>query len=91
MYREALRSWRDLGLVWDEARTGIDMAILLDPADPEVRDAAANAHAILQRLGARPYLERLDAALARGSAAPAGASAPAMASRPTQELGAAIG
>ncbi len=63
-YRTALRGWRDLGLPFDEALTAIDMATLLDPADLEVRAAAESAREVLTRLGARPFLERLDAALA---------------------------
>ena len=43
------------------------MAILLDPADPEVRAAAEAAREILVRLGAAPFIERLDAALASTS------------------------
>ena len=66
LYREVLREWRDLGLVWDEARCAIDMATLLDPTDPEVAAAAEAARVILTSLGAKPFLERLDAAMARG-------------------------
>ena len=36
LYREALRGWRSTHAVWDEALTGIDMATLLDPSEPEV-------------------------------------------------------
>jgi tetratricopeptide (TPR) repeat protein len=68
-YREVLRGWRDLGLAWDEALTEIDMATLLDPAEPEVRTAAESARQILVRLGAKPYLARLDAAMARSTSA----------------------
>ncbi len=77
-YRDALRSWRDLGLAWDEALTGIDMASLLDSADPEVGSAIESAQAILARLGARPFLERLDQVLAdrRHPPAPARPTAP---------------
>jgi class 3 adenylate cyclase/tetratricopeptide (TPR) repeat protein len=64
-YRTALRSWRDLGLPYDEALTAIDMATLLDPADPEVRAAAEFARETFARLGATPFLARLDGALAR--------------------------
>jgi tetratricopeptide (TPR) repeat protein len=73
LYREALRSWRDLGLAWDEALTAIDMAKLLDPSEPEVRAAGDSAGEILTRLGARPYLARLEAALARSVAQPTAA------------------
>jgi len=71
LYREALRAWRDLGLAWDEALCGIDMATLLDPADPEVRAAADSAREILARLGAKPFLERLDTAMERQPSASA--------------------
>jgi hypothetical protein len=64
-YRTALRAWRDLGLVYEEALTAIDMATLLDPSDPEVRAAGRAAREILARLGAKPLLARLEAALAR--------------------------
>jgi tetratricopeptide (TPR) repeat protein len=67
-YREALRAWRDLGLRWDEAQCAIDMATLLDPADPDVRAAAEAAREILVRLKAAPFIARLDAAMARTEA-----------------------
>jgi class 3 adenylate cyclase/tetratricopeptide (TPR) repeat protein len=65
LYREALRGLHDLGLPWDQALTAIDMASLLDPTEPEVRAAADAARQILVGLGARPFVDRLDAALAR--------------------------
>lgn len=67
LYRDAMRTWRNLGLAWDEALCAIDMATLLDPAEPEVRAATESARGILARLGARPFIERLDAALTRPS------------------------
>ncbi len=75
LYRAALRRLRDLGCVWEEALVGIDMATLLDPADQEVRAAAESAREILVRLGARPYLERLETAMARTDASMPKASA----------------
>jgi tetratricopeptide (TPR) repeat protein len=65
LYREAFRRWRELGLVLDEALCGIDMATLLDPAEPEVRAAAESTREILVRLRAAPLLARLDAAIGR--------------------------
>ena len=62
-YRDVIRAWRDLGLAWDEALTGIDMATLLDAAEPEIRAAAESAREILVRVGAAPFVARLDAAL----------------------------
>jgi len=64
-YRRALSAWCDLGLVWDEALCAIDMATLLDPAEPEVGAAAEAARTIFTRLGARPFLEQLETAVQR--------------------------
>ena len=44
------------------------MAILLGPDEPEAAAAADAARTILTDLGARPFLERLDAAMAARSA-----------------------
>jgi hypothetical protein len=63
LYREALGIWRTSHCVWDEALTGLDMAELLGPAEREVAEVVASTRAILERLGARPYLARLDAAI----------------------------
>jgi class 3 adenylate cyclase/tetratricopeptide (TPR) repeat protein len=63
LYREARRAWRDLGLPWDEALCGIDMAVVLDPTEPDVRAAAEAAREVLTRLGAKPFLERLEEAV----------------------------
>ncbi len=62
-YREALRAWRSLRLVWDEALVALDMAILLGPDEPEAAAAAEVARDTLVRLDARPFLARLDQAL----------------------------
>ena len=64
-YRQALGVWADLGLLWDGALCAIDMATVLDPSNPEVSTAATSARATLLRLGATPFLDRLDAAMAR--------------------------
>jgi len=69
-YRDALRRWRELRLVFDEALCVIDMATVLDPAEPEVRAAADAAREILTRLGAKPFLARLDTAMDRQPSAP---------------------
>ena len=68
-FREALAQAQASGLKWDEALIGLDMAILLDAGDPEVRAAADRARVTFTALGAAPFLDRLDAALARRSAA----------------------
>ena len=67
-YREAMQAWRDLGSLWDLALAGIDMATLMDPSDPDVRAEAERSREILVDLGATPFVERLDEALARGAA-----------------------
>jgi hypothetical protein len=64
-YREALRGWRQLGLAFDEALTGLDLALLLAPSDQEMPEASAAIGAVretLMRLGADPLLARVDAA-----------------------------
>ncbi len=78
LYRDVLREWHDLGLVWDEALCGLDMATLLDPGDPEVRAAADAAREILVQLGAAPFIARLDAAMARPSRVSRPAGEPAL-------------
>jgi len=85
-YREALRAWRDLGLVWDEALAGIDMATLLEPSDPDTQAAAARSREILVRLGSAPVVERLEAALARADRLswPTGSTAAALEVRASQ-------
>jgi class 3 adenylate cyclase/tetratricopeptide (TPR) repeat protein len=68
LYRVALKNWRDTRCGWDEALTGIDMAMLLDATEPEVAEVVISTHAILERLRAVPYLELLDRAASRGPA-----------------------
>jgi class 3 adenylate cyclase len=63
LYREGLAGWRGLGLAWDEALTVIDMAKFVGPSEPEVQAAAEWALATLRRLGAKPYIERLEEAM----------------------------
>ncbi len=67
-YREALRGWRQIGCAWDEALAVIDMATLLGPTDPDSLAEIEWARATLVRLGAQPYRDRLEAALAKGAA-----------------------
>ena len=76
LYRDAIRRFRDSGLPFDEALTAIEMATLLDPAEPEVRAAADAGREILVRLAAAPLIAQLDGARARsaGRAVPAAPS-----------------
>jgi len=64
-HRHALAGWREIGLPLDEAFTAIEMATLLDPADPVVSAAAERAREILVPLRALPFLDRLEAAMSR--------------------------
>jgi tetratricopeptide (TPR) repeat protein len=64
-YRNATRRFRDLGVPVHEAFTAIEMATLLDPTDPEVRATTEAAREILTRVGAKPFLEHLEAAVRR--------------------------
>ena len=67
-YREALRAYRKLGLAFDEAAAAVDMAVLLPSPERDAADvgmAIAAARDTLERLGARPFLARLDAARTR--------------------------
>ena len=64
-YPHVLDDWRRLGHVYEVALTAIDMASVLDPRSDIVLRAAEEARLILERMGARPMLDRLDAAMAR--------------------------
>ncbi len=67
LYRDAIRSYRGLGLDFDAALAGLDVAALIRPADrawPEIADWIETARATLERLGATPLLARLEAASA---------------------------
>ena len=70
LYAEARRGLLDRGVAFEAALVAIDMATLLGPGDPDAAAAASEARPILEQLGARPFVERLEAAL-RGAGAPA--------------------
>ncbi len=64
-YRDVLRGYQALGLVFEEAAAAVDMATLLPSPErehPDVVMAIAAARETLIRLGARPFLARLDGA-----------------------------
>jgi len=84
-YRDALRGWRAIGCAWDEALAVIDMATLLAPSDTDSIAEIDWARETLQRLGAKPYLDRLEAAVAGGRATKA---APSSKSVPVDEAAA---
>jgi hypothetical protein len=70
-FREALAGYRDLGVDWRLALTGLVMATVLGPATSEAASAIDAARAIFIRLGAKPMIEALDRALETG---PSGAA-----------------
>ncbi|HEX5466965.1 MAG TPA: adenylate/guanylate cyclase domain-containing protein [Candidatus Limnocylindrales bacterium] len=79
-YRDALREWRDLGATFNQALAALDMIQLLPASAPDLPAVAAAARDIFVQLEARPFIERLDAAMAVREAndalpAPATASA----------------
>ena len=76
LYRDSIRRFEEIGYACPAALTALDMVSVVGPDVPEALRAAEKARGIFERVGARPYLERLEAALApRGvTAAPDGSS-----------------
>jgi hypothetical protein len=75
-YRQAIRDFDDQHLAFDAALTALDMAAFVGMSEPEVGPIAAAAREFFARVGATPYLERLDAAV--GTAGTAGEAADGM-------------
>jgi tetratricopeptide (TPR) repeat protein len=68
LYGEAFAGWGNLKVTWEQALTGLDMATVLDNSEPAVAAAIRFARDTFTRLGAKPYLDRLEMVIARGSA-----------------------
>ncbi|HEX7472266.1 MAG TPA: hypothetical protein VF323_04235, partial [Candidatus Limnocylindrales bacterium] len=64
-YREAMSRQRSVGADFVVASTALDFVRLVGGDHAATREAAAEARPIFKRVKARPYLERLDAALVR--------------------------
>ena len=64
-YRDAIARFRAVNHEFDVACTSLDFVLVVGPENPAARAAAEEARAIFERVGARPYLEHLEAALAR--------------------------
>jgi class 3 adenylate cyclase/tetratricopeptide (TPR) repeat protein len=64
-YRDALARYRGIGHALELGRTSLDFLRLLGPSDPSVDVAVDEARSIFERIGARAYLDQLDAAMAR--------------------------
>jgi hypothetical protein len=84
LFKDALRGWRATHSVWDEALCGITAAEVLDASDPAVADIVDSTRTILERLRAKPYLDRLDAAVARAEAPAPTQSSTAKSEAPTE-------
>ncbi len=75
-YRAALGTYRDLGLRFDVAMTGLDLAALVGDGEPAVGAAAAEALEIFRELEAVPIVQRLERLLASVPATSASTPAP---------------
>jgi hypothetical protein len=62
--RAVIGEYGRLGLPWRQALGALTLLSTIGGADPDVRAAAEAAREILTGLGARPFLERLDSAMA---------------------------
>ena len=66
-YRDALRRFEAIESHFPRALVAVDFLVLLGPDEPAAVAAAQEARIVFDRVGARPYLERLEAALTSGS------------------------
>jgi hypothetical protein len=64
-YRDALARFRAVNHDFDLACTALDFVLLVGPENSSALAAAEEARAIFERVGARPYLEHLEAAMGR--------------------------
>ena len=71
---------------FDAAACAIDAAVLL-PDDPEIRTLVEKSRPLLVELRAKPYLERLDIALAGASPASSASDASRAATSPLTPAG----
>jgi hypothetical protein len=70
-YREAFRGYRAIGAVFAEALAAVDLAMLVparERAATDLEEAISAARGTLARLGAAPFLSRLEEALANAEA-----------------------
>jgi hypothetical protein len=67
IYRDVLRTSRELGLQLDEILWAIDMTHVLGPDEPEAAAAATRAREIIERLGGSSLAALLEPAERAGS------------------------
>lgn len=65
LYRAVIERWDVLEMVVDSAIAALEMVTLLGPDDLQVSTAAEIAHGTFTRIGAKPFLARLEAAMER--------------------------
>jgi hypothetical protein len=70
-YREAVERLEAIHIEWLVALLGFEFASLVGVDHPATREAVARSREIFERIGARPWLEKLDALEASPSAVPA--------------------
>ena len=63
LYLSAAAGWRQLGALFDLGLSQLDFATQIGSDDPDARAAADEAREIFTRLGAKPFLERLEGAV----------------------------
>ncbi len=72
-FLDAIRQWRELGLFFEAALAQLTLVTVLEVSDGPTRAAADEARALFERLGARPLLDRLAAAIGDAPETDAGA------------------
>jgi tetratricopeptide (TPR) repeat protein len=85
-FRDVDARMREMEQLFDAARYAIDAAILL-PENPEIRALVERARPLLVELRAKPWLDRLDAALAEVPAGSSTGTAPGVATSPLAPVG----
>ena len=80
--RAVLAEYATMGLPWREALGGLVLTSLVGAAETEVREMADTARATFSRLGAKPFIAYLDAALASSASQASGPKRPPHAAVP---------
>ena len=68
-YLSAIHAYRELGVEFSFARTVLDAVVVVGSDRREIGDLTVQARGVFERVGARPYIDRLDAALRTGTTA----------------------
>ena len=62
-FTDAVHRWRELSFVFEAAMCQLNMVTVLGASEPETRSAADEARVVFERLGAKPLLQLLAAAV----------------------------